>query len=546
MGEEYSKPSPKEGIDMKAGRKSKRMLAALAVCILFLGMAAGVSAQSVLRVGNSTEPASLDPQYSTTGATQQASQQIFETIVGRDKNLRMVPSLAVSWKEVDSLTWELKLRQGVKFHDGKDFSAEDIVYSIKRIPRVPDSPSSYKRNVAAIKEVVAVDAYTVRILLKSPAPQLALDLSFIYVLPATTPVEASIDDFNKGKYVIGTGPYKFVEWVRGDRLVVEKNPLYWGQKSSFDKVIFRPITNDPSRVAALLAGDVDIIDHVSPVDQERLRKDPRVNILSKPAATMMYIHMDSNRDKSPFVAGKDGKPLDKNPLKDAKVREALSLAINREALVQRILNGAGEAAGQFVPEGMVGYAPDLLPEPYDVDKAKRLLAEAGYPNGFSITLHAPNDRYLNDEQVAQTVGQFFARVGLDVKVQALPYSVFGTAATKLEYSIFLMGFGNTTGDAARGMTAVLATYDTAAGLGANNRGRYSNLEFDKLIKAAAVATDDAKRELFLQDAARIAFKQDHGILPLYFQTTSWALRKGLSYEPRMDEYTLANFVTLTK
>ncbi|MEW6549832.1 MAG: ABC transporter substrate-binding protein, partial [Spirochaetota bacterium] len=162
------------------------------------------------------------------------------------------------------------------------------------------------------------------------------------------------------------------------------------------------------------------------------------------------------------------------------------------------------------------------------------------------TLHSPNDRYLNDEQVAQTVGQFFARVGLDVKVQALPYSVFGTAATKLEYSIFLMGFGNTTGDAARGMTAVLATYDAASGLGANNRGRYSNPEFDKFIKAAAVESDEDKREAFLQDAARVAFKQDHGILPLYFQTITWAVRKGLSYEPRMDEYTLANKVTIVK
>ena len=528
-------------VDMK-----RRLLAALAAFALLAGAAGGVFAQSVLKVGISTEPASMDPQYSTTGATQQASQQIFETIVGRDKNLRMVPSLAVSWKEVDSLTWELKLRQGVKFHDGKDFGADDIVYSIKRIPRVPDSPSSYKRNVAAVKDVVAVDSRTVRILLKTPSPQLPLDLTFIYVLPSTTPVDASLDDFNKGKYVVGTGPYKFVEWVRGDRLVLDKNPAYWGTKSSYDRVIFRPITNDPSRVAALLAGDVDIIDQVSPVDQDRLRKDSRVALLSKPAATMMYIHMDSNRDKSPFVAGKDGKPLDRNPLKDPRVREALSLSINRQALVERVLNGAAEPAGQFVPEGMVGYAPDLLPEPYDVEKAKKLLADAGYPNGFSLTLQGPNDRYLNDEQVSQTIGQFFARIGLDVKVQALPYSVFSTAATKLEYSIFLMGFGNTTGDSARGMTAVLATFDAASGLGANNRGRYSNADFDKLIKDAAATSDDDKREADLQEAARIAFKKDHAILPLYFQTTTWAVRKGITYEPRMDEYTLANYVAPVK
>lgn len=536
----------KEDLSMKTKMVKMRWVPiAFILVALSIPLSAAV-AQPVLKVGLSTEPASMDPQYSTTGATQQASQQIFETLVGRDSNLRMVPALAVSWKVLDPLTWEIKLRQGVKFHNGKDFVADDVVYSIKRISRVPDSPSSYKRNVAAIKDVVAVDDHTVRILLKESSPQLPIDLSFIYILPSTTPNDATQDDFNKGKYVIGTGPYKFVEWVRGDRLVLDKNPLYWGTKSYYDRVIFRPITNDPSRVAALLAGDVDIIDQVSPVDLDQLRKDSRVTLLSKPAATMMYIHMDSNRDKTPFVTGKDGKPLDKNPLKDPRVRYALSLSINRQALVERVLNGAAEPAGQFVPEGMVGYAPDILPDPYNVEKAKQLLAEAGYPNGFSLTLQGPNDRYLDDEQVAQTIGQFFARIGLDVKVQTQPYSVFSTAATKLEYSIFLMGFGNTTGDAARGMTAVLATYNPSLGLGANNRGRFSDPEFDKLILAAASTSDDQEREGDLQAAARIAFTKDHAILPLYYQTTTWAARKGFTYEPRMDEYTLANYARPVK
>ena len=210
----------------------RRTIVVPAFLIMLAVFTGSLGAQSVLKVGIATEPASLDPQYSTTGATQQASQQIFETLVARDKNLQMAPGLAVSWKEVDPLTWELKLRQGVKFHDGKDFNAVDVVFSLKRIPRVPDSPSSYKRNVAVIKDSVVVDNYTVRLLLKSPSPQLALDLSFVYVLPSTTPVDASIEDFNKGKFVIGTGPFKFVEWVRGDRLVLDKNPNYWGRKSS--------------------------------------------------------------------------------------------------------------------------------------------------------------------------------------------------------------------------------------------------------------------------------------------------------------------------
>ena len=502
--------------------------------------------QKVLKVGLATEPASLDPQYSTTGASQQASQQIFETIVARDRFLQPAPGLAVSWNQIDPLTWEVKLRKGVKFHNGKAFSAEDVIFSVKRIPRVPDSPSSYKRNVAAIKEVVEVNPYTVRFTLKEPSAQFPIDLSFIYVLPSTTPLDATQDDFNKGKCTVGTGPFKLVEWVRGDRLVVEKNASYWGKKSSFDRVIFRPITSDPARVATLLAGDVDMIDQVSPVDQERLRSDARVSLLSMPAATMMYIHMDTNRDKTPFVSAKGGGPLEKNPLKDLRVRQALSMSIGRAALVERVLKGAAEPTGQFVPKGMVGWSSDIKPDPYDPEKAKKLLAEAGYPNGFSMTLHSPNDRYLNDEQVAQTIGQFFARIGIDIKVQAMPYSVFGTAATNLEYSIFLMGFGNTTGDAARGLTAVLATFDKATGNGANNRGRYSNPKFDALLKDASLASSPRKRDKFLQEAAQVAIAKDHAILPLYFQTTTWALRKGLAYEPRMDEYTLGNYVTSSR
>ncbi len=524
-------------------RKPLRSVNIVAMAIALVFCAATAHAQSVLRVGLTAETLSLDPQFSTTGSTQQISQHVFDTLVKRDRNLQIAPGLAVSWTEVNPLTWEIKLRPNVRFHDGRVLSSADVLATIARIPTLQDSASSYKRNIAAIKETIAVDPLTVRFLLKNPSPQFALDLSFIYVISGATPPGATTDDFNKGRYMIGTGPFRFVEWVRGDRLVLEKNPGYWGRVSSFDRVVFKPISSDPSRVAALLAGDVDIIDQVSPVDQDRLRKDPRVSLFSRAADRMMYLHMDTNRDRTPFITGKDGKPLDRNPLKDIRVRQALSHAINREALAERVLNGAAEPTGQFVPEGMVGYLPDVKPDAYDPEKAKKLLAEAGYPAGFGMTVHGSNDRFLNDEQVTQALGQFFARIGIDIKVQALPYNVFTTAATNLEYSIFLIGFGNTTGDAARGLTAVLGTFDRAAGTGANNRGRYSNLEFDRLLKEASLSTNPEKRASLLQEATRIAVVVDKGILPLYIQTNTWATRKGLVYETRMDEYTMANDVT---
>lgn len=519
---------------MAAARLGKGLL----ILLILFAACFTLSAQT-LRVGLATEHEALDPQFSTTGATQQASQQIFETIVNRDSSLQTKPGLAVSWKMIDDLTWEIKLRRGVKFHDNSDFNADDIVFTLARIPKVSDSASSYKRNIAAIKETVVVDPYTVRFLLSKPSPQLPIDLSFIYVISNTIPADAITDDFNKGKTAIGTGPYKLVEWVRGDRFVVERFDSYWGVKPAFEKVVFKPILNDPSRVAALLAGDVDIIAQVPPVDIARLRKDSKISIWEKASTRMMYVHMDTERDVTPFVFAKDGSKLTKNPLKDLRVRKAISLAINRDVLTEKVLFGAGEPTGQFVSEGMTGYIPDVKPDPYDPAKAKKLLAEAGYPDGFSMTIHSTNDRYLNDDQVAQAVAQFLARVGIDMKVQALPGNVFFTQATKREYSFFQLGFGNTTGDAARGLTAVLASVDKAAGMGANNRGGYSNPEFDRLIKEASVTSDEKKREELLQKATRIAIVEDQGIIPLYYQRNLWATQKNFKYLPRTDEYTIA-------
>src|SRR3546814_826901 len=238
--------------------------------------------------------------------------------------------------------------------------------------------------------------------------------------------------------MIGTGPYKFVEWVKGDRIVLEANPDYWGGKPQWDRVEFKPISSGPARVAALLAGDVDVIDVVPTVDIRKLKKNKDVVLSSGVSNRIIYLHMDQQRDKTPFVTTKDGAPLDKNPLKDIRVRRAISKAINREAIVDRVMEGAAIPAGQLLPEGFFGVHPNLPPEKYDPDGAKKLLKQAGYPDGFGLTIHGPNDRYINDAKIAEAVAQMLTRIGIPTTVDTMPKSVYFTPAPALELRFILV------------------------------------------------------------------------------------------------------------
>jgi peptide/nickel transport system substrate-binding protein len=304
-------------------------------------------------------------------------------------------------------------------------------------------------------------------------------------------------------------------------------------------VTFKFISKDASRVAALLAGDVHLIDQVAPSDVKEIAKSGKAKVFSIASTRLVYVALDSSRDASPFVTDAKGQPMTANPLKDARIRVALSKLINRRLLVERLLDGSGEAAGQMVPEGVGGFDPSLKPPEQDVEGAKKLLVEAGHPNGFGLTLHSSNDRLPKDAAVAQAIGQMWARGGIKLNgVVALPYSVYATAATKREYSAFIFSFGTTTPNSAIALNNVLATYDAAAGMGAFNRARYANPNFDAALKRALTEFDTAKRNASLQEAARIAFNEA-AIVPLYWQVLHWAARKGIGYIPSRDESTLA-------
>jgi peptide/nickel transport system substrate-binding protein len=514
----------------------KKMIAAWCAA-LALSINAGLAAELSIALG--ADVTSIDPHFHNLTPNNNVGGHIFEPLVTKDARGKLTPGLAESWRTVDDLTWEFRLRKGVKFHDGSEFSAADVAFTLDRVPTVPNSPSPFTTYSKQITEKVIVDPHTIRLKTAMPYPLMPNDMGTILIVSGKAAKGASTDDFNSGKAAIGTGPFKFVRWQKGDRIELARHDAYWGPKPAWDKVTFRIITSDPTRVAALMAGDVRAIDNVPTADLARVLKDPGLSLYRVVSHRVMYLHLDSSRDKSPFVTDKAGRPLERNPLKDVRVRRALSRAINRQALVDRVMEGAARPTGQLMPEGMFGYTPALKPEPYDPDGAKKLLAEAGYPNGFGLTLHGPNNRYVNDEQIAQAIAQMLTRVGVATRVETMPSSVYFSRANKLEFSLILVGWGSDTAEASSPLKALLATYSKEKGMGQANRGRYSNPKVDAALEQALATVDDARREKLLQQATEIAMT-DLGIIPLYHQENLWATRKGVGYAPRADERTFAH------
>ena len=314
--------------------------------------------------------------------------------------------------------------------------------------------------------------------------------------------------------------------------MLERNTAYWGKKPEWDKVIFRPIKAGPSRVAALLAGDVDMIEAVPSVDLARLKKDPKVSVNQTTSNRVIYLHLDHWRDDSPFVKAKDGGPI-KNPLRDLRVRQALSKLIDRDSIVSHVMEDDAIKAGQLLPEGFFGVSDKLKPVAFDPSGAKKLLEAAGVGGGFQLTIHGPNDRYPNDAKIAEAVGQMLTRGGIDTKVATMTRSVFfrdattGGADKTPKFSFILVGWGSGTGEASSPLKSLLMSYDREKGYGGANRGRYSNAEVDKLTIEALSTVDDTRRAALLAKATEIAIN-DVGIIPLHYQINTWATRRRAS------------------
>lgn len=506
-----------------------------------LAMLAGAAAQAqTVKVGLFSEPSSMDPHYHNLGPNNAFSSNVYDSLILQDESQKLIPNLAESWKAIDDNTWEFKLRKGVKFHDGSEFNADDVIFTFERAPNVPNSPSSFGTYLKG-KTFKKIDDYTIHAITENPYPLMPVDLSQVWIISNEVGPDVTTSQFNDGTAAIGTGQYKFVEWKPGDTIIIERNDDYWGEKAAFDRIEVKPIKSNPSRVAALLAGDVDFIDNVPTADIERLKGEDEVVLASGISNRVIYLHMDVFRDDSPYITGTDGK----NPLMDLRVRKAISKAINRDAIVARVMEGVAIPAGQLLPPGFFGTSENLKPEPYDPEGAKKLLAEAGYPDGFGMTIHGPNDRYINDAKIAQAIGQMLTRIGIETKVETMPKSVYFRSASRggpdgtPKYSFILVGWGSGTGEASSPLKSLIHTKDADRGFGASNRGRYSNPEADKLIEEALATVDDPKRAALLAKATEIAIN-DLAIIPLHYQVNTWATRKeaGLKYLPRTDERTM--------
>jgi len=505
---------------------------------LLLTVLPGRAAELVIGLG--ADVTSIDPHFVNLAPNNSIAEQLFDSLVRRDARQRLTPGLAESWRSVDDLTWEFRLRKGVKFHDGSDFTAEDVVFTLDR-PATIKGPGGFTVYTRPITGKIVVDPYTIRLKTAAPYPNMPIDMSGLVVVSSRAAKGAGTEDFNSGKAAVGTGPFKFVRYAKGDRVELARNDAYWGAKPAWEKATFRLITSDPSRIAALLAGDVQMIEIVPTADYAKLKGNKDISIFVTASNRMIHLHLDSNRDRSPFVTDKAGKPLEKNPLKDARVRHAISKAINRAAIVERVMEGLAIPAGQLVPEGFFGYIPALKPEAYDPGGARKLLAEAGFPDGFGLTLHGPNNRYINDEQIVQTVAQMLARVGIVARVETMPMSVYTGRATRTEFSAALLGWGVSTGEASYPLRSLLATWNKEKGFGPWNFGRYSNPKMDRVLERALATVDNARREKLLQEATRLALA-DHGLIPLHYQVNTWAARRNLTYVPRTDERTYAHEV----
>ena len=518
-----------------------RIGSACAAVALLTGVATTASADN-LTIGLSSEATSVDPHFHNLTPNNQIATHIFGGLINQDHKQTLLPGLAVSWKPIDDLTWEFKLREGVKFHDGTAFNADDVVCSFTRAPDVPNSPSSFGTYTKG-KTVTKVDDTTIHIKTEKPYPLMANDVSLIHIVSNEKGCGGTTEQFNNGEATVGTGPYKFVSYTPGEKIVLTGNPDYWGDKPAFADVTLRPIKSSPSRVAALLAGDVDMIDGVPTADLAKLKENGDLQISEGVSNRVIYLHLDHFRDDSPFVKAKDGGPI-KNPLRDARVRKAISMAINRDAIVERVMEGQAIKAGQLLPEGFFGVSENLKPMEYDPKGAKKLLEEAGLPDGFKLRIHGPNDRYINDAKIAEAIAQMLTRIGIETDVETMPRSVYFKRASRggkdglPEFSFVLVGWGAGSGEASSPLRSLLHTYNKDKGFGASNRGRYSNAEVDKLIEEALATVDDAKRQDLLAKATEMAI-EDGGIIPLHYQVNAWAAKKGIAYRARTDENTRA-------
>ena len=492
-------------------------------------------AQKPLVIGFEGDAATLDPHARNETTTTTIQRHVYEQLISLDAELKIQPDLAESWKLIDDNTWEFKLRKGVKFHNGEPFNAAVAKSSLERCKTHPKS--QYKYMVPDYKEIVAVDDHTLRFVTKSPTPELLIMLESVSMVP---PKYFQETEYGKlATTMIGTGPYKFVEWVKDDRIVLVRNENWHrSPKPDWGKVILRPIPEDATRVAALITGEIDACWGVSIPDIPRVEKNKNTYVSRVPSQRVIYVMFDVHSDKGGpapnaqpgFAAGKP------NPFKDLRVRKAIAHAINAEEIIKYVMEGSAYPASQMVSSNATGYNPNIKRPKYDIALAKKLLAEAGYPNGFEAVIDTPNDRYVNDQQVTEAIAAQLAKIGIRLKVIATPKAVFFPKMDRYESPFFLAGWGTLSWQGT--MNAFFR--EKKGSYGRTNRGRFKDEELEKKMDVANSIMDDAKREKLRNEISEKIYSTYY-VIPMYYQENVFGFSRRIKDgKARIDERLFAH------
>ncbi|WP_119352989.1 ABC transporter substrate-binding protein [Azohydromonas sediminis] len=520
--------------------KLKTTLVAAALALAF-----GTASAATLRVANQGDATSMDPHSLNESLQLSVTGNVYEPLVGRDQKLALKPALATAWRQTSPTVWRFELRKGVTFHDGTPFTADDVVFSFRRAAGEGSDMKSY---TASIKEVRKIDAHTVEMETTAPFPILPDVISLVYIMSkkwcednkAELPVDRRKGVENAASFrANGTGPFRLRERQPTTRTTFQRNPHYWGKiEGNVTEVIFTPIGNDATRVAALLSGEIDLMEPVPLQDVPRIAANPNLKVMQGPELRTIFLGMDQKRDEllQSNVKGK-------NPFKDKRVRQAFYQAIDIETIKNRVMRGAATPTGLMVAPGIKGFVPELNKRlPYDPDAARRLLAEAGYPNGFEVGMNCPNDRYVNDGEICQAVAANLARIGVKVNLQAESKATYFPKILRRDTSFYLLGWTPGTYDSHNPLNALMHTPNDK-GQGQFNLGSYSNPRVDELTNLIQSETDQAKRNAMIAEAFKI-HQDDIGHIPLHQQALAWGMKKNVEVVQLPDNFMPFRYVNV--
>ncbi len=522
-----------------------RLVAGAVACLL--GTASLLAGAQTIRIANQGDSLSMDPHSLNEWLQLSVTGNVYEPLVGRGKDLALAPALATSWKQTSPTVWRFELRKGVQFHDGTPFTADDVIFTLAR---VAGEGSDLRSNVNDIKEVRKVNDFVVEIETKTPFPILPDALSTTYIMSkkwcetnqATRPVDRRKGIENAASFrANGTGPYRLRERQPNVRSTFVRNGNYWGKiDGNVQEVIFTPIANDATRVAALLSGEVDVMEPVPLQDVDRINASAGARVIAGPELRTIFLGMDQKRDELLYSSVKG-----KNPFKDKRVRQAFYQAIDMEGIKKTVMRDAANPTALMVGPGINGFLAEQNKRlPYDPEASKKLLAEAGYPSGFEVTMNCPNDRYVNDARICQAVAANLARVGVKINLAAETKGTYFPKILRRDTSFYLLGWTPTTYDAHNALNALMACPDDK-GTGQFNLGSYCNPKVDELTKKIQSETDKTKRAAMIKEAFD-AHSADIGHLPLHQQTLAWGVSKKASLVQLADNFQPFKYMSISK